>query len=71
MTVDKVDFTPDGEGKGSAAVTITSFGEQRTFTFAMVKTPAGWRIDDISWAPDQQTLRQLLDDLQQAQRKSR
>jgi hypothetical protein len=72
-TVTSVVITPIEETAETAAlkVTYTAFGQQQSGTYEFVKTPEGWKIDDMGWGDERKQLRPMLDDLKQSQRKSR
>ena len=54
------------EAKGLTKTSATviaqfdNFDEKKTVSFKMVRTPAGWRIADVQWDRNPQTLRALL-----------
>jgi hypothetical protein len=53
-------FTPAGPDKGRVDATFNAFDAQTTVSYDMVKTADGWKIDNISWGPDRDDLRQTL-----------
>ena len=56
-------FTADGDDKGTVEAKFTAFGTKKTIAYAMVKTPKGWKIDNISWGTDREDLRAMLTEL--------
>lgn len=54
-------------GQGTVNFSFTAFGEPHAMTFAMVKTPEGWKIDNLGWGTDRGDLRSLLNELKQGQ----
>jgi hypothetical protein len=63
-------FTADGDDKGTVAAKFTAFGKKKAITYAMVKTPKGWKIDNISWAAGRDDLRTMLTQLKAEHTKS-
>jgi hypothetical protein len=61
-------FTPDGADKGTVDVTFTAFDTQTSVSYAMVKTPDGWKIDNISWGSDRDDLRKTLAEIRADQK---
>jgi len=44
-----IDLKEGGPARAVANVTFTNFGEARHVRLDLIKTAAGWRIDDIHW----------------------
>ena len=44
-----IDLKENGPARAAAIVAFTNFGEARQVRLDLVKTAAGWRIDDIHW----------------------
>ena len=44
-----VDLSESGKDRASATVKFSNFGEAREVRLDLVKTAAGWRIDEIHW----------------------
>ena len=44
-----VDLSESGKDRATATVKFSNFGEAREVRLDLVKTAAGWRIDDIQW----------------------
>jgi hypothetical protein len=44
-----VDLKENGKDRASATVKFSNFGEAREVRLDLLKTAAGWRIDDIHW----------------------
>lgn len=44
-----IELKESGPGRAAATVAFTNFGEARHVRLDLVKTAAGWRIDDIHW----------------------
>jgi hypothetical protein len=61
----------DTPGRVVVEVSYAAFGEEKTQTYTFASTADGWRIDDMGWNTDIDQLRPMLNDLKQAQRKSR
>jgi len=71
-TVSNLTFQAHDETDSSVVIdaSFEVFGEQQMVTYTMIKTTAGWKIDDISWSPES-GLKSMLAELKQSQRKSR
>ena len=71
-TVTNLTFQAHDETDSSVVIdaSFEVFGEQQMVTYTMIKTTAGWKIDDISWSPES-GLKSMLAELKQSQRKSR
>ena len=44
-----IELKDSGPGRAVATVAFTNFGEARHVRLDLIKTAAGWRIDDIHW----------------------
>jgi hypothetical protein len=63
-------FTAAGDDKGTVVAKFTAFGKKKAITYAMVKTPKGWKIDNISWGAGRADLRTMLAELKAEHTKS-
>ncbi len=45
----KISVSNKAETKTTAVVSFVNYGEERMVRLDLLKTPAGWRIDDIKW----------------------
>jgi hypothetical protein len=61
-------FTPEAADRGKVEATFTAFDAQTTVTYEMVKTADGWKIDNISWDPDEDDLRKTLAAIREQQK---
>jgi len=55
-----ISVTDTGPDTATATVSFKNEGDAKTITLDLKKTKAGWRIDDIHWAGDEGTFRQLI-----------
>ena len=61
-------FTPEGADKGKVDATFTAFDAQTNVSYEMVKTAEGWKIDNISWDPNEDDLRKTLAAIREQQK---
>lgn len=59
LKIVSIQVTPSASARAKAMVSFTIAGEPRAVTLSLVRTPAGWRIEDVSTV-DMPSLRRLL-----------